>query len=403
MEPEGPGDESDNLHSQVLWTTLAEIARPTAARGLGDASESDALDCCVICLDVVSDPCEARPCGHCNFDFLCLVNWLNHRPSCPLCKADVAEVRYQFKDVGSDPSSPPPYATYNIPRASTDTTNPPRRSSRPSIRHGSVNGLRASGSRPRVSTRPRRAPPSAPARDTEEDAALERRRRVYRLKLFSLHVGTNRITRYTDLTPQMFDSDPELVSRARMWIRRELRVFGFLCAPNPERPALLAPASGSGSTRNTERSTRTLTNNAEFLLEYIVAILRTVDINGSRGQAEEMLQEFLGQEHTRLFLHELRSWLRSPYTTLENWDAHVQYDETKSTPAAAIRGGSVDEPGRREESDPEHQPAAYPDHYSGRGAARLHGSRRSSRDHWSPYSTRTPSRADATGQSRRPT
>ena len=402
MEPEGPGDESDNLYSQVLWTTLAEIARPTAAGGQGDASESNALGCCVICLDVVSGPCEARPCGHRNFDFLCFVNWLNHRPSCPLCKADVAEVRYQFKDAGSDPSSPP-YATYNVPHAPTDTVNPSRRSSRPSIRHRPVNRLRASGSRPRVSTRPHRAPPSAPARETEEDAALERRRRVYRLKLFSLHVGTNRITRYTDLTPRMFDSDPELVSRARMWIRRELRVFGFLCAPSAERPALLAPASGNGSTRNAERSTRTLTNNAEFLLEYIIAILRTVDINGSRGQAEEMLQEFLGQEHTRLFLHELRSWLRSPYTTLENWDAHVQYDETKSTPAAAIRRSSVGEPGRREGSGQERHLAAYPDHYSGRGAARLHGARTSSRDRWSPYSTRTHSRADAAGPGRRPT
>lgn len=68
-------------------------------------------------------------------------------------------------------------------------------------------------------------------------------------------------------------------------------------------------------------------NNAEFLLEYIVAILKTVDIKGSGGQAEEMLQEFIGRDDTRLFLHELRAWLRSPYTSLEDWDRHVQYSE----------------------------------------------------------------------------
>ncbi|KAL8375900.1 hypothetical protein RB595_007159 [Gaeumannomyces hyphopodioides] len=389
MEPEGPRDDPENLHSQVLRTTLAEIVSRPAATGTSGRPESDAVDCCVICLDVVSDPCEARPCGHRNFDFLCLASWLNHRPSCPLCKADVAELRYQFRNASNDPSSPQ-YTTYTVPRASADATKPARQPARPYPLHG----LRASGPRPRVSTRLRRAPPRTPAttaRETEEDAALERRRRVYRLRLFSLHVGTNRITRYTDLTPRMFDSDPELVSRARMWIRRELRVFGFLCASSTERP------SGSGGTR----SARTLSNNAEFLLEYIVAILRTVDINGSRGQAEEMLQEFLGQEHTRLFLHELRSWLRSPYTTLENWDAHVQYDETKSTPAAAVQRSSGEDSRGREESEQERRPAAYPDHCSGRGAARLHGSRTSSRDRWSPYSSRTPSRADAAESSRR--
>ena len=70
--------------------------------------------------------------------------------------------------------------------------------------------------------------------------------------------------------------------------------------------------------------------NAEFLLEYIVAILKTVDIKGSGGQAEDMLQEFLGRENARLFLHELGAWLRSPYTSLSDWDRAVQYDEALS-------------------------------------------------------------------------
>ena len=71
-------------------------------------------------------------------------------------------------------------------------------------------------------------------------------------------------------------------------------------------------------------------NNAEFLLEYIIAILKTVDVKGSGGQAEDMLQEFLGRENTQLFLHELKAWLRSPYISLEDWDRHVQYDEGRA-------------------------------------------------------------------------
>jgi hypothetical protein len=81
----------------------------------------------------------------------------------------------------------------------------------------------------------------------------------------------------------------------------------------------LNPNNVSGSDRRA--------SNAEFLLEYIVAIMKTVDIQGSGGEAEEMLREFLGRENTRLFLHELRAWLRSPYNSLEDWDRHVQYND----------------------------------------------------------------------------
>ena len=65
--------------------------------------------------------------------------------------------------------------------------------------------------------------------------------------------------------------------------------------------------------------------NTEFLLEYIIAILRTVDLYGPAGEAEEMLQEFLGRKYARLFLHELNAWLRSPYAKIEDWDRMVQY------------------------------------------------------------------------------
>ena len=83
-------------------------------------------------------------------------------------------------------------------------------------------------------------------------------------------------------------------------------------------------------------------NNAEFLLEYIVAILKTVDVKGSGGQAEDMLQEFLGRDNTKLFLHELRAWLRSPYSSLEDWDRHVQYPAPcRKTPREENAGTST--------------------------------------------------------------
>ena len=145
------------------------------------------------------------------------------------------------------------------------------------------------------------------------DAALQRRKDVYSLRLYSLHVGSNRLSRFRDLTPQVFVHDQELVSRAKKWIRRELQVFQFLKSVD---------IGEAGSARRVD--------NAEFLLEYIVAILKTVDVKGK--QAEDMLQEFLGRDDTRLFLHELKAWLRSPYTTLEDWDRHVQYSNPTAGP-----------------------------------------------------------------------
>ena len=123
-------------------------------------------------------------------------------------------------------------------------------------------------------------------------------------------MGSNGASRFQDLTPQKFANSEELVSKARRWIRRELKVFEFLNADGPD-----------------EAGVRRKANNAEFLLEYIIAIMKTVDIKGSGGQAEDMLQEFLGRDNTRLFLHELRAWLRSPYISLGAWDKHVQYNE----------------------------------------------------------------------------
>ena len=160
-----------------------------------------------------------------------------------------------------------------------------------------------------VSQRPfRRARPRPQRLQPSADTAIARRKDVYRDKSYSLHVGTNRLSRFQDTTPQQFQRDEELKSRARKWIRRELQVFDFL---------------NSGAT--IEGKSCQKANNAEFLLEYIIAILKSVDVKGSSGQAHDMLQEFLGPDNSRLFLHELQAWLRSPYTQLDDWDRHVQY------------------------------------------------------------------------------
>ena len=167
-------------------------------------------------------------------------------------------------------------------------------------------------------------------RSSGENVIL-RRRAVYQQNLYSFHVGSNRLSKYQNLTPQLVAHDEELVSRARKWIRRELKVFDFL---NPDEEQAQGTAKRA--------------SNAEFLLEYIIAILKTVDIKGAGGQAEDMLQEFLGREKTWLFLHELRAWLRSPYKSVEDWDRHVQYAGCLSVHA----GNNKNQQGRAESCRP---------------------------------------------------
>ncbi|KAL2171766.1 hypothetical protein VTG60DRAFT_1764 [Thermothelomyces hinnuleus] len=322
-------DEPEDVQAQVLNATLAEIK--TTRLGSADSDESRDRDCCVICLDAISDPCAALPCGHAHFDFLCLVSWLQEHPNCPLCKANVYKVRY-----ADDQKAEAFYRVPNAPRSRNDGGGA----------QNSTNSLDATIRRRRFTSqsgllrererRPPRPPPTV-------DEAIQRRRDVYRHQLYSLHIGSNRISRYRPHpTPAQFASTPHLVSRARLWIRRELQVFSFLSysssSSSNDEPGL---ASTANSTNREDRRRR---NNAEFLLEYIIAILKTVDIQGSAGQAEAMLADFLGRDHARLFLHELRNWLRSPAVGLAAWDREVQYPEPGSNAPRDVvsRSDSVD-------------------------------------------------------------
>ncbi|KAI7214143.1 hypothetical protein KC333_g6193 [Hortaea werneckii] len=239
---------------------------------------------CIICLEVISERAVAVPCNHLSFDFLCLVSWLQEKAACPLCKAGVREVQYDWR-------SSEDYKTYRVPKAERANAGDPGNSAwRQSQRQAG---------RRRVE---RWTPQTERTIAANEDPALEKRRRVYRDRLYALHVGANRISNYRDFTSAVFASSPVLQSRARAFLRRELRVFSFLDTAS-------APRGG----------------NREFLLEYIVAVLRTNDLKAADGKAEDLLSDFLGRSNAQQLLHELEAWLRSPYVDLRHWDEAVQY------------------------------------------------------------------------------
>ncbi|KAK1783333.1 hypothetical protein QBC45DRAFT_400302 [Copromyces sp. CBS 386.78] len=254
------------------------------------------------------------PCGHSHFDFVCLVSWLQEHPNCPLCKAAIYKV--QYVDSTSNKSF------YRVPNAPRPRNNEENRGNRDQSGNPALSSLL----RQRHNDQRRRRDRDTNTQSTPTPGeAIERRRHIYRHQLYSLHVGSNRISGYKPTpTPEQFATTPHLITRARLWIRRELQVFAFLSDPEPA-----AGPSGSASSASERELTRRR-NNAEFLLEYIIAILKTVDIQGSAGQAEDMLTDFLGRDHARLFLHELRSWVRSPAHSLVAWDKEVKYPTVSS-------------------------------------------------------------------------
>lgn len=276
----------------------AQLVDDFKFKGAATRTETKSKDvspeACTICLEPITERAVATPCNHLTFDFLCLVSWLQERATCPLCKAAVTEVQYDWR-------SPDDFKTYRVP--DPEATAASGRRPTEGFRRRRQYGLRR-----QVGTQRPRAGPAAPA--TSEDPALEQRRRVYRDRTYSLHVGANRISQYRDFTHETFASSPDLQSRARTFLRRELRVFTFL-------DNAAAPRGG----------------NRDFLIEYIVAILRTNELKGANGHAEDLLADFVGRGNARLLLHELEAWLRSPYTALENWDRNVQYAGSHSAAA----------------------------------------------------------------------
>jgi hypothetical protein len=137
---------------------------------------------------------------------------------------------------------------------------------------------------------------------TEIDVALLRRRNVYRFQRYSMHIGSNKFSGFKEVNPDMIAGSSKFQSKAKTWLRRELRVFDNLQSPK----------------------IRTI----EFLLDYILEIMKSTSIKS--GRAEELLIEYLGEEETPLFLHELSSWMRSPFQKLEDWDIIIQYHQNSS-------------------------------------------------------------------------
>jgi hypothetical protein len=227
-------------------------------------------EACVICLDRLAERAVALPCKHDQFDFGCLGTWLNQQQVCPLCKGSVTAVKYDLGKVdgGTIFTLPPPESQSSSKDFRHYRPYPSRNGA--GYRSGSDHrGFSARGvNRTRVSRGGYVRVPHERA-----DPTIAFRREVYRTQKYSLRVGSNRISRYQNVTPSSFTTNPALVSRAKTWIRRELLAFDFL---NP------SSVSYGGSDRRA--------SNAEFLLEYIISILNPSTFEEAKGKPKHSLR-----------------------------------------------------------------------------------------------------------------
>ncbi|KAK4198819.1 hypothetical protein QBC40DRAFT_349917 [Triangularia verruculosa] len=313
-EPVAPTSDSknpmsSNINSQILQPTLAEV----------QTSDSDE-NSCVICLETITCPSIAIPCAHTGFDFLCLISWLQQRSFCPLCRTNVTEVRSPNPNSHRETvyTVTPSAAELHEQAAPEIESDVPARHNRPRERHnpGPVALSADSGLRDFVRQVVSRV---------VDDRAFERRRYIYRHNLYSLHIGSSPYTSYAPSipSPQILSSTPHLLSKARLFLRRELQVF--------------FPLSTSASS-----SVLSTSQNPEFLLEYVISILKSVDFQSESGAADayNLLKDYMifpenGEDRTNLFLHELKTWMRwrgepSGSVSLETWDRGVQYPSPRN-------------------------------------------------------------------------
>jgi len=261
---------------------------------------------CSICLQSYVDRTVVPTCSH-EFCFECVLVWTEQSRRCPLCSQNIGDhlihhirSKYDFQK-----HFLPPLPT--SPRPQTLLPLPARR--RAQFRG---NGRRREARWGRDERREREQERIAV---DEFERAVEKRKWVYRHRLYAKHVASNPYTRYKPCpTPAQFSASQDLITRATIFVRRELRVWGCL--------------------------------DVEFLTTFTVSLLKSIDIRSE--PAVKLLSEFLDldSEHelqvvsrndspranAEHFAHELYCYLRSPYRSLAAYDSSVQYDPPVDVP-----------------------------------------------------------------------
>lgn len=222
--------------------------------------------------------------------FTCIGVWANQSRRCPLCNAPMSDCL--LHDLGS--AMPTKVGLRRLTMLTLQFFLPPL-PERPFARR-------------------RVASPSPTRKDAwrAEQAAVARRRDVYARGLFAKHVASNGYTGFrANPSPRDITKDGATAERARLFLRRELRVW--------------APP-----------------DDVDGLVDHIVAFLRSVDVRSEASVRflEPLVDETYPQAAEHL-AHELYAFLRSPYAELAAYDEVVQYDLQPSRPFLEAQRGRL--------------------------------------------------------------
>lgn len=252
-------------------------------------------------------------------------------------------------------------------------------------------------------------------REREQERALERRRYIYREGLYAKHVASNRYTGFKPFSPHTFSRNEELKAKVIKFIRREVREaqqLFFLPCTAYAHPLTFLPPSCTLLPAQLQVFPAV---DVAFLTTYLVTIASQLDLRSP--SAIRLISDFLSEEDAQHLVHEISTFARSPFTSLEGYDRFVQYGRPQrrlEEEEAAEEGGSMSrgvsdrprfeehmsemrERGRQEEQEGERRlSAGRPPFASSTGRDSTSGNHRSGRSP-SPPSAPLPRRYPSSG------
>ncbi|GAA5963639.1 hypothetical protein JCM21900_000204 [Sporobolomyces salmonicolor] len=257
--------------------------------GADEEEEEDQL--CSICLSPIDNQTVVYPCHHGQFCWNCIRAWTDQSRKCPLCLGPIEHLIHSIRSL-KDYSTHYLHPLHVVTSSSSSSDLLPPRGSRRSTNNSTLPRHALYG-RSRFSSAGRlnREADDSTWRERDEERALGRRRYVYREGLYAKHVASNRYTGFKPFTPQTFANNPELKAKVIKFVRRELQVF----------PAV----------------------DISFLTTYLISIASQLDLRSAA--AIRLISDFLSEQDAQHLVHEITTFARSPFKSLEGYDRFIQY------------------------------------------------------------------------------
>ncbi|UZJ57437.1 hypothetical protein CBS101457_006757 [Exobasidium rhododendri] len=276
----------------------------------GDADCEDEGESCLICLGEIIDRTVLPKCLHSLFCFDCILRWIGIHRRCPLCstsiegyvihsiRSDVDYIRHYLPSLATTNDANESDGLFDPLRLQADLSQTEARRIRRQLQQRvgrdqstrqsrssshSLNGTETSV-RPRASTSRSMEWGERRVEERQRDAIanwderLAFRRRVYRERLYCLHVGSNKTSKLSPPpSPSTIATSTTVESMLLTFIRRELLAYP-------------------------------LTNDVDFLSRYTINVLKTFDCKSS--EAVDLIAEFVGASGAEHYCHEIYSFSR---------------------------------------------------------------------------------------------